>query len=125
MPQNVTDPISAWFRDAEELGEYIGIRFGRIAPGTDEPEWIFLRHAEYDGIGGLAEILRRRGAELDRLLQLKHPKRRSVLPLVRGLPGHLKRRHRLKWGPLQRGFAVEGAGAQPPVAVAWHVFSEG
>lgn len=124
MPNNGTDPISEWFCDAEELGEYIGIRFGHVAPGSNEPEWIFLRHAEYDGIGGLAEILRRRGAEVDRLLQLKHPHAPSWWPLLRSLPNYLKPRHRIKWGPLERGLAVDSGGTQPPTAVAWHVFAE-
>lgn len=124
MPINGTDPISEWFRDAEELGEYIGIRFGHIPAGADEPEWAFLRHAEYDGIGGLAELLRRRGAEVRRLLQLKHPHAPSCLPLLRSLPNYLKPRQRVKWAPLERGLTVENGGTNPPSAVAWHVFAE-
>lgn len=50
-----SDPISPWFVAAEQLGEFIGIRFGRVPPGQAEPEWFFLRHTDFDGIGGLAE----------------------------------------------------------------------
>src|ERR1035441_120957 len=114
-----------WFIAAQELGEYIGIRFGRIAPGSSEPEWIFLPHTDYDGIGGLAEIFRRRGGELGRLLQLKHPSPPSWLPLLRVAPAYLKPRQRLKWVPLERGPALRGSEPQPPPAVAWHVFDEG
>jgi hypothetical protein len=111
-----------WFIAAQELGEYIGIRFGRIAPGSSKPEWIFLLHTEFDGIGGLAEILRRRGAELGRLLQLKHPSPPSWLPLLRAAPAYLKPRRRLKWISLDRGPALGANEPQPPPAVAWHVF---
>lgn len=124
MPNNGTDAISEWFRDAEELGEYIGIRFGHLASSNDEPEWTFLRHAEYDGIGGLAEILRRRGARLDRLLQLKHPKPPSWMPLLRSLPAYFRPRQRVQWGPLEHGITVDNGVSTPPVAVAWHVFAE-
>jgi hypothetical protein len=50
----ISDPISPWFIAAEQLGEFIGIRFGRVPPGQTEPEWFFLRHTDFDGIGGLA-----------------------------------------------------------------------
>lgn len=125
MPRNGTDPISEWFRNAEEVGEYIGIRFGHLPTGAEEPEWTFLRHAEYDGIGGLAHLLRTRGADVGRLLQLKHPFPPSVFPLLRALPCYLKPRKRLKWGEVDRGIIVDPPGGRPPQAVAWHVFNEG
>lgn len=119
----MTDPISPWFIAAEQLGEFIGIRFGRVAPGSSQPEWFFLRHTDFDGIGGLAELLRRRGAELPRLPQIKHPIRPSPLWLLRALPKFLKPRRRVQWGPLESGPTLEGTG-QPPPAVAWQVFDE-
>src|ERR1043166_7061003 len=81
-----TDPIAPWFIAAEELGEFIGIRFGRVPPEGTEPEWMFLRHTDFDGIGGLAELLRRRGAHLPRLPQIKHPSPPSWLSLRRVPP---------------------------------------
>lgn len=85
MPTPATDPISPWFTAAEELGEYIGIRFGHVPSGASKPEWIFLRHTDFDGIGGLADILRRRGVTLDRLAQIKYPGSPSWGSLVAGL----------------------------------------
>lgn len=117
------DPINAWFDAAEELGEYIGIRFGRIAPGTAEPEWIFLRHTEFDGIGGIAEILRRRGAEIPCLAQIKHPSPPSNLAALKLLPKYLQPRPKVKWASLEQSPAVDNRG-KPPSAVAWHVFDE-
>src|SRR5438045_1738577 len=94
MPKN--DPITPWFKLCEEVGEYIGIRYGRVAPDADEPEWVFMRHMDFDGIGAFAEILRRRGAEIPRLPQLKHPAKPSWGALVRALPKFMKPRRRVK-----------------------------
>jgi len=117
------DPIAPWFVAAEALGECIGIRFGRIAPGKTEPEWIFLRHAEFDGVGGLADILRRRGATMEELPQIKHPAAPSLLPLLKMTPKFALPRYRVKWQPFEQKGGPESA-AQPPTAVAWHVFDE-
>ena len=117
------DPIIPWFMAAEELGEFIGIRFGRITSGTKDPAWQYLRHTDFDGIGGFADILRRRGASLPRLPQIKHPSAPSWLPLVRALPKFLKPRHRVAWRSFQRAISTSGA-PEPPPAVAWHLFDE-
>jgi hypothetical protein len=123
MSKNMTDAISSWFIAGEELGEYIGIRFGRILPGASDPEWTFLRHTDFDGIGGLAELLRRRGAAIGRLPQIKYPLRSSRLLLLRTLPRYLSPRQQVAWGPMERGPAPSN-GAGPPSAVAWHLFDE-
>jgi hypothetical protein len=123
MSKKTTDAIKSWFVAGQEVGEYIGIRFGRVAPGATQPEWIFLPHTDFDGIGGLAEILRRRGANLERLPQIRYPVGPSVSPLLKALPNYLKPRRRINW-------AVNGSGApsqdssSPPSAVAWHLFDE-
>lgn len=122
MSQSQVDSITSWFLAGEELGEYIGIRFGRIAPGEKEPEWVFLRHTDYDGIGGLGEILRQRGAILERLPQIKYPASPSQLMFLKLLPKFLAPRRRVKWRPLERRAAAIVPG--PPGAVAWHVFDE-
>ncbi len=124
MPRQATDAINAWFMAAEELGEYIGIRFGRIAPGGHQPEWTFLRHTDFDGIGGLADMLRKRGAKLERLQQLKYPGEPSWGPLIRSLPKLLLPRRRVQWGELSRGEVATSSPTEPPRAVAWHVFNE-
>jgi hypothetical protein len=123
MAEKKLDLISPWFLSAEELGEYIGIRFGRMAPGASEPEWIFLRHSETDGIGGLAEILRSRGAKLERLPQLKYPSAPSALASLKLMRKFMRPRDRIKWRTL-RGPAEKSTSTQPPRAVAWHAFDE-
>src|SRR5438045_2644885 len=124
MSENGTDPISPWFILCEELDEYIGIRFGRVAPGASAPEWMFVRHTDFDGIGGFAELLRRRGAVIPRLPQIKHPAPPSWRWFVRALPKFIKPRRRIKWGHLERGPVHSSSREQPPKAVAWHVFDE-
>src|SRR5436190_309156 len=89
MPDQERDPIKLWFAAAEELGEYIGIRFGHLPPGRSEPEWHFLKHTDFDGIGGLAHLLRRRGMDVGRLVQIKHATRPSLAALLRMAPKYL------------------------------------
>ncbi len=117
------DPIAPWFAAAEALGEFIGIRFGRIAPGKSEPEWIYFRHAEFDGIGGFAEILRSRNASPGPLPQIKHPAEPSLVPLLKMLPKFMLPHQRVKWKPLT-GSRMASTATQPPPAAAWHVFDE-
>jgi hypothetical protein len=117
------DPIAPWFLAAEALGEYIGIRFGRLAPGKSEPEWIYFRHAEFDGIGGFAEILRSRNAAPGPLPQIKHPSDPSWVPLLKLMPKFLLPRQRVRWKPMN-GNRVTSQSTQPAPAAAWHVFDE-
>jgi hypothetical protein len=123
MTRPATDPIGLWFVAAEELGEFVGIRFGRLPPGANEPEWIFLPHTRFDGIGGLAEILRSKGAQVERLPQIKCPVAPSWLSLLRAVPKYLSPRRRVKWRRMERKPAG-GNSSRPPRAVAWHVFDE-
>lgn len=117
------DAISSWFLAGEELGEYIGIRFGQVDPKENQVSWSFLRHADYDGIGGLAHLLRQRGAELPRLPQIKHPSSPSMLAGLRTWPKYLAPRHRIAFTGVQ-GEKGESTSSKPPAAVAWHVFDE-
>jgi hypothetical protein len=123
MSDQACDPISPWFIAAEELGENIGIRFGRVPLGLSEPEWMFLRHTDFDGIGGLAEILRGRGAVLERLPQIKYPVPPSWYWSLRALPKYLKPRCPVKWAALERG-PDKNPRLFPPPALAWHLFDE-
>ncbi len=117
------DPIKPWFAAAEECGEYIGIRFGRVAPGKTEPEWFFLPHSQVDGIGGFADLLRKRGAALPRLPQIKHPAAPSRLAVLRNLPKFAMPQRRLKWLPFE-GTTRISTSTEAPVAAAWHSFDE-
>ena len=117
------DPIRPWFEILKAQGEFIGIRFGRIPVNSEAVEWTYLPHTDYDGIGGFAHLLREAGAEVGGLPQITHPAAVSWRSFVRHLPAQFGPRRRLKWRALKQGEACE-ASAQPPQAVAWHVFSE-
>ncbi len=119
----IDDVMKLWFLSAEELGEYIGMRFARVTPGATEPEWMFPRHADYDGIGWFADNLRRRGGALDCLPTIRHPAEPSKLSFLRILPHYLKPRRPLKWKTLGRGPTTSKCSSPPP-AVAWHLFDE-
>lgn len=123
MDKEPFDPIKPWFVSAEELGEFIGIRFGRIAPGKTEPEWVYLPHKEFDGIGGFADILRHRGATLKRLPLIRHPASPSWVAVLKLLSMYLEPRRRLKWAPFN-SCSANPPYDKPPVAASWHVFDE-
>jgi hypothetical protein len=117
-----SDPIRPWFEALESMGEFIGIRFGHLKPGSGEVEWHFLRHTDYDGIGAFAKLLRDRGAVLPNLPQITHPAALSWTSFLRSVPQLLGPRRRLEWKPLPTGPAA--APGSPSPAVAWHVFDE-
>ena len=121
-PADSTDPIRPWFEALESMGEFVGIRFGHIKPGSSEVEWYFLSHIEVDGIGGFAKLLRERGADLRDLPRITHPAPLSWGSFVRSIPQLLGPRRRLKWKALPTGSPLPPNSPTP--AVAWHVFSE-
>jgi hypothetical protein len=123
VPSSSATAIANWFSTAQEAGEYIGIRFGRLAPGATEPEWFFLPHSEVDGIGGFARLLRQRGADIRQLPKIRHFSEPSITALIRALPRYLAPRYRVKWSTLD-GAPRPGTSSEPPSAIAWHVFSE-
>lgn len=52
-----TDWSGLWFKLVEDAGEFVGMRGGRYV-GPDQIDWVFPRHAEYDGLGGFVHVLR-------------------------------------------------------------------
>lgn len=47
-----------WFDCLERMGESFQFRLGRYRPGMNQPEWFELPHQDFDGLGGLAHVLR-------------------------------------------------------------------
>lgn len=117
------DPIRPWFEASEKLNDFIGIRFGRIAPGASEPEWLYRSHADFDGIGGLSDILRGRGVPLGPLPTIPHPVDPSWWSFIRSMPEYLQPRERVAW-KLPFAKTRQAAIDSPPEAVAWRVFDE-
>ncbi len=116
--------IRQWFQAAEVLGDFIGIRFGYLPRSTSEPQWIFYPHTDYDGIGAFADILRRQGAELKQLPQIKYyPAYSAIVAALKHWPRYALPRRQLSWLPLDRDGSTSNP-QRPPKAVAWHVFDE-
>ncbi|HEX5791258.1 MAG TPA: hypothetical protein VFY13_08885 [Luteolibacter sp.] len=111
---------SLWFRATESLGDFIGIRFGRMAADSGEVEWLHVSHVECDGIGAFARLLRERGADLPQLPLTRHPHRgvlRPILELCLSGAREPRRAQRADWLP------PGGARHGQPDDVAWHLFS--
>ena len=54
-----TDWVGYWFKLVETtVGEYVGMRAGRPSPDGSGIAWLFRPHYDYDGAGGLVQILR-------------------------------------------------------------------
>jgi hypothetical protein len=116
--KNIT---SKWFLASEATGDFMGIRYGRVPQGCDEIEWIYVSHCDCDGIGGLARLLRERGAEILKLPQTSSPCRGGIGPLWRLWRGSREDSEcadRRDW----KGSGSAEAGASE--AVAWHLYSE-
>ncbi len=99
----------------------MGIRYGRVPKGSEEVEWHFVSHCECDGIGGFAQLLRERGADLRELPQTKNSCRSLIVPLWRLWRASFENHEcadRSDW--LQQGAQQTGASG----AVAWHIFTE-
>lgn len=52
---------SLWFTVLEEFGENHTMNFGELSPEDNHVSWTKLSHCEFDGIGGILEILNQKG----------------------------------------------------------------
>jgi hypothetical protein len=120
-----TDWVGEVFAAMRDCGEDISIIYGEkiaVAAGA-EPRWLELPHDRFDGIGGLATLLRERGYSVGPLPQLRDD-RFSVLRALRGffaaVPTLTLRRR--KW----RQFDGNRAASFLPVRerLAWWLFTE-
>jgi hypothetical protein len=112
---------SRWFQASEATGDFMGIRYGRIPPGSEEVDWHYVSHSQCDGIGGFARLLRERGAEVRELPETKNPCTSVLLPLWRRFCDSQKNRecaNRSDWAQ------VGSHKAEPRGIAAWHLFSE-
>ena len=90
--------LRKWFLAAQDSGDYIGIRYGFIKEGSSTPEWIYLPHTDFDGIGAFAEILRSRGVVLGALPQIKYyPAYSAVMSALKHWPRYALPRQPLRW----------------------------
>lgn len=113
-PPRLPDPGGLAFRELEALGERAAMRFARVAGGA--VEWVDVPHCSYDGIGGLAELLRARGVDVGPLPTLALTRRpgllRTLWAALRHDPGG-ERRALVRWSRFDGAARPTGA-ASPP-----------
>ncbi|MEJ6636106.1 MAG: hypothetical protein QNL77_10355 [Akkermansiaceae bacterium] len=121
MPEKPTSIASQWFHAAEAAGDFMGIRYGRIARDSTEVDWSFVSHCDCDGIGGFARLLRNTGADLPSLPKTKNPNTGTFLPLWR-----MWRESRKQDLASTRPDWTLSSNSQkgPSKALAWHLFTE-
>src|SRR5436309_10689609 len=79
-----TDWVAEYFAAMRDCGEDISIVFGQKKSSLNaEPRWYELPHDQFDGISGLANLLRRQGFRADKLPLFSGDK----LTFLRGLRG--------------------------------------
>jgi hypothetical protein len=118
------DWVAEVFSAMRDCGEDISIVYGQVGKASNQarPQWFELQHNEFDGMSGLACLLRRQGRSVDRLPLYKGEPltwRRALQGLGTILP-EMKSRPR-QW----RHFLADRTAGFAPVAqrVAWHFFS--
>jgi hypothetical protein len=118
------DLIGEWFSALEAEGECFTFRLGRYREEMRGPDWYFLPHERYDGLGGLAHVLR---TELETAIELprsaeKPPSRFSKF--LAALYCLLRRRSRpMRFRDEDPSFEPRSAAAVQPTALAWTLFS--
>ncbi|MFN4874757.1 MAG: hypothetical protein ACK5JP_13200 [Akkermansiaceae bacterium] len=113
-PHSKHNPSVAWFRASEAVGDFMGIRYGRITNG--EVEWLEVSHCECDGIGGFLRLLRKQGLKNLAIPQTKHTCRGIVLPLCRLLSSKLKKEICAERGDWKK--------TAPKTNIAWYLFTK-
>lgn len=119
------DAVSIWFDALEELGEYIGIRYGVLTPGKKEIDWVYRSHKDYDGIGAFAEILREDGLVVHDLPQITHPAKPSLVRTLALASRASMPRRRVDWSEDFKRLAdarPEETEPEPSTCIAWHLF---
>lgn len=115
------DWVAEVFTAMRDCGEDISIVYGEARNGR--AHWFEMQHNEFDGIGGLACLLRHHGHRVDKLPELTNDR----LTFVRGMRGFLSvlpeiKSRKRNW---LRFDATRKAGMRPVgERVAWHCFDE-
>jgi hypothetical protein len=121
LSDHTQNAVSQWFRATEALGDFMGIRYGRVPHGSGEVEWFHVSHVECDGVGGFARLLRRHGAVIDPLPKTKNPCRGIIGPLWRLWRNSRRHSNSATRGDWLRNHQPQSGAPGDP---AWHLFSE-
>jgi len=119
------EPAVTGFLVAEELGEVMLMRFGRLRDPDDQPDWDYIPHVLLDGLGAYAHMLRTyEGYELGLVngREIEPPPFRKKMSAVRDALAREKlspHRPIVPWKRYDRS-AIAGI----PKAIGWAVLSE-
>ena len=119
------DWAGAWFEILEEMGEYVGMRFGLRDPEANEPAWQFSSHANHDGLGWFATLLRReRGDSSVDIPRMNDTTKPSRLARVRALLHLLARKpeQAAMWNTWNADWQAPAGGRKAGKAVATYAF---
>jgi hypothetical protein len=128
LPRPVTpgqpiDVFQEWFAELEAMGECSQFRLGRCV-SNQPPEWYLLPHQDYDGIGGLAQILEQHHGLALRIPDLSEPPPTAGARWLAALRAVLRSRSRpLRWRNIDPAWKSE-PGREAPTAYAWALLSE-
>jgi hypothetical protein len=119
------DLLGEWFSALEANGEFCSFRLGRYGATMREPEWFFLPHARYDGLGGLAYVLRSVFAsEIDLPSSTERPPS-SLERILAALRFLFRTRSRpMRWRDEDTALRPRGSDDLRPSALAWALFSK-
>jgi hypothetical protein len=126
VPSTRKDWAGAWFDILEEMGEFIGMRAGRLVPGAAQPAWEFHSHAGQDGLGWFTGLMRRERPHAGIAIpRMKNTKRPSVLAQVGALLQLVGRKPEAaaRWNTFDAGWRPMPGVAVPGTAAATHAFA--
>jgi len=120
-----TDWIARWFSTYQQSGEFIGVRFAKIAPGSSQPEWFYKPHNQSDAIGSFTDLLEKeRYTKIDSF-ELKNKEFPSWWGIFKSWIFYL-RSLKIK-SPRWKNFkkhSLQKALHTSPQALAWKVFTK-
>jgi hypothetical protein len=124
VPGAPRDLVGEWFSALEAEGESFTFRLGRYRREMPEPEWYFLPHERYDGLGGLAHVLRtQRQTQIDLPRSSERPPSR-LSKFLAALSFLFRRRSRpMRFCDADPSFEPRTAAEVAPSALAWTLFS--
>jgi hypothetical protein len=124
-PDNERDPIDEWFSVLESLGECCRIRVGRYLAGTAEPEWFFLPHQRYDGLGALARV---QAQAFGQALELPRSSESAPGRLARWVAAlrcvFRRRPELLEWRDVNASWRPDPSSRSSPTSAAWIAFTD-
>ena len=121
-----TDWVAEMFSALRDCGEDISIVYGQTNGSSIKPEpcWFELPHDQYDGISGLAELLRKQGARVEKLPEMRDDHftfLRGLRGFFASLPGVKVRRQQWK---IEFDWARKVSFLPVSERMAWRLFTQ-